>query len=151
MAEVKAVDVSAVASDSYLDSLKRRLDILEKKVLGKPGVNQPPLVSTVKSLQKKLDSLGGSVAQAWQKIESLEELLSLERTGYLKLSEDAKAELLLNYAEHLKPLSERGGLFHLIIVHPLWMNSLAKVVPPLDIIWQAAPPGQLITCDLAPL
>ena len=112
MAESKDVDVivSAVASDSYLDSLKRRLDILEKKVLGKPGVNQPPLMSTVKSLQKKLDGLGGSVVLAWQKIGSLEEVLSLERTGYLKLSEDAKAELLLNYAEHLKHQSERGGL-----------------------------------------
>ena len=113
------VDASAVASDSYLDSLKRRLDILEKKLLGKPGVSkgQPPLISTVANVQKKLDGLakvGGSVAQAWQKIESLEELLNPELTDYLKLSEDAKAELLLSYAEQLKPLSGKGELLSIV-------------------------------------
>ena len=43
------LDQSGVASEDYLASLVRRLDILERKVVGKLGVkeDQPPLKTTL--------------------------------------------------------------------------------------------------------
>lgn len=44
-----ALDQSRVGSDDYLSSLTRRLDILEKKLVGNSGIkeDQPPLKTTV--------------------------------------------------------------------------------------------------------
>ncbi len=42
---------SAVASDDYLSSLTRRLEVLEKKLIGKRAVkDQPPLKPTIQVL-----------------------------------------------------------------------------------------------------
>ena len=110
----KQLDVGAVASEQYVDSLKRRLDILEKKLLGKHRQNevQPPVRSTVESLHQKLNGLasgrgGENVAQVWRKIDTLEKMLSPEHASYLKLSEESKTELLLSYAKQLQPLVEK--------------------------------------------
>ena len=113
MAEGKrSVDVNAVASEQYIDSLKRRLDVLEKKLIGQGGVRegQPALKSTIELIDQRLKGLakvGGSIPQAWSKIDTLEKVLSPEYTSYLKLSEDSKAELLLGYQEQLEPLSKQ--------------------------------------------
>lgn len=107
------VDVNAVASERYIESLRRRLDVLEKKLLGNhgPKEGQPPLRSTLETINQKLSGLAkasqGQVALVWKKIDTLEKVLNPEYAGQLKLSEDAKVELFLNFAEQLKPLSER--------------------------------------------
>lgn len=45
----KQFDVAAVASDDYLSCLARRLEVLEKKIVGKNiiGDDQPPLKPTL--------------------------------------------------------------------------------------------------------
>ena len=44
-----ALDPSKVGSEDYLSSLTRRLDVLEKKLVGDSGIkeDQPPLKTTV--------------------------------------------------------------------------------------------------------
>lgn len=110
MAETKA-SASFVASEPYVDSLMRRLEVLEKRLVGDHGVRegQPPLKSTVGDLHQKLNSLSkGSVVEVWEKIASLEKVLSPEYESYLKLSDNSKAELLMGYAAQLKPLCEKA-------------------------------------------
>jgi len=100
------------ASEPSFESLKRRLEVLEKKLMGNHGVRPPPLKSTVEDLQQKLNSLGklgqGNVALAWEKIPSLEKVLSPEYESYLKLSDDSRAELLIGYGVQLKPFCEKA-------------------------------------------
>lgn len=44
-----ALDPSKVGSEDYLSSLTRRLDVLEKKIVGNSGMkdDQPPLTTTL--------------------------------------------------------------------------------------------------------
>jgi len=110
MAEMKA-SASSVASESNVESLMRRLEVLEKRLVGDHGVRegQPPLKSTIGDLHQKLNSLGkGNLVEVWEKIASLEEVLSPEYESYLKLSDNSKAELLLSYGAQLKPLCEKA-------------------------------------------
>ena len=48
-AEQGALDPSRVGSEEHLTSLTRRLDLLEKKLVGESGIkeDQPPLRTTV--------------------------------------------------------------------------------------------------------
>ena len=98
-----------VASEPPIDSLTRRLEVLEKRIIGNHGVRPPLLKPTVEDLQQRLNKLGqGSVALAWEKIPSFEKVLSPEYESYLKLSDDSKAELLIGYGVQLKPFCEKA-------------------------------------------
>lgn len=108
----KEVDVSAVASEQYIDGLRRRLDVLEARLMGERSIRegQPPLKRTVASLHNKLSSLsrgrgGEGVSEVWKKVDTLERLLSPEYASYLKLTEDSKSELLHGYLAQLEPLA----------------------------------------------
>ncbi len=108
------VDASAVASEQYIESLRRRLDVLEARLVGERSIRegQPPVRRTVASLENKLASLtrsraGESVAEVWRKVDTLEKLMTSEYASYLKLTEDSKSELLFGYTAQLEPLAER--------------------------------------------
>lgn len=55
----KQWDASAVAKDDYLASVARRLDLMEKRVLGKRGLREgyPPLYPSVKASQQLASQL----------------------------------------------------------------------------------------------
>ncbi len=103
-----------VSSQQYIESLRRRLDVLEARLVGERSVRegQPPLRRTLGSLHNKLGSLtrgreGSSVAEVWGKANSLEKLLNPEYASYLRLTEDSKSELLLGYLAQLEPLASQ--------------------------------------------
>ena len=112
MAEVPSSSVSV--SDNYIESLKRRVEVLEKKLLPQEGDALPlkPLTATVGDLRRKLEVLsgkekGGNARQVWEKIGQLENAISPEYAHHLKLTEDVKQELLVEQVSQLKPFSER--------------------------------------------
>ena len=103
-------------SEKRLQSFRQRLDVLERLLTGTGGIPsaQPNLKQSIAELNHKLDSLvssdgskegteQGPLPKLWGKIEQLEALLDTELTS-AKLSEDAKAELLVAYAAQLKGL-----------------------------------------------
>lgn len=105
-------DVGAVLAEDYVEALKRRVEVLEKKLL--PREAGPPvmaLTSAVRDLEKKLDVLGGKekgghAKQLWGKIDQLESVLAPEYSQQLKLTEDAKRELLVGQVAQLRQFSE---------------------------------------------
>ena len=111
-------DTSAVVTEDYVEALKRRVEVLEKKLL--PREAGPPvmsLTSAVRELEKKLDALGGKekgghVKQLWGKIDQLENVLAPEYSQQLKLTEDTKRELLMGQVSQLRQFSERMEEVH---------------------------------------
>lgn len=117
----KGLDANTVASDDHIASLTRRVEALEKKLLGAERASRgcrPPLRATLASLEERLEGLaragktGGSVGEAWAKLDTLERLLSPEYESHARLSADSKAELLVGYSKKLAPLCSRADEIH---------------------------------------
>ena len=99
-------------TEEYWVSLNRRVEVLEKRLLGRGGQRegQPPLTVSVGQLNAKLASLGGggSVETAWRNITELERVLRPEYAIQLATPASSKAELVLAQAERLKPLCAKA-------------------------------------------
>ena len=105
-------------SEKRLSSFRQRLDVLEKLLTGSEGIRsgQPSLMQSIAELNQKLGDLVSSdgivgvgneeqspLPKLWSKIEQLERLLGTDVTS-ATLPEDAKAELLVTYANQLSGL-----------------------------------------------
>ncbi len=120
-------DVGAVGSDDYLSALTRRLEALEKRVIGQDGIrpDQPPLKPTLEvsaghgvlildhprtqMLENKLAqgfSKVGAVSSLWSKMAALEKALDPTYLSNLKLTDSAKTDLLIGYTAQLTDLSK---------------------------------------------
>lgn len=97
-------------------SFKQRLDVLEKLLTGAEGIRSghPSIQQSISDLNEKLRSLASSdesvqseqqspLPKLWAQIDQLEALLGTE-TSSAKLSDEAKAELLVTYAGQLSSL-----------------------------------------------
>ena len=96
-----------------MEGLKRRIEVLEKKLLPRDGTPPVmPLISAVRELERKLDVLasrekGGHAKEVWRKIDQLEKMLAPQYSQRLKLTEDAKKELLVGQVSQLQQFSEK--------------------------------------------
>lgn len=106
-------DDYGVGGEGYVDSLRRRLTVLEQKVIGEePQREYRSLTETLDSISRRLQTLGSKkeeVQEAWKKIEELESVLKPEYANSIKLSVAAKEELLLCYSEQLDRLEVEVG------------------------------------------
>ena len=106
-------DGSAVVTENYVEDLMRRVNALEKKLLAQDGAPPViPLAAAVKELERKLELLvsrqkSGDVKKLWDKTRQLENAVSPEYLQSLKMTDDAKAELLCGQVEQLKQFSQR--------------------------------------------
>ena len=108
-----AKSTPTTVTDDYMEALKRRIDVLEKKLM--PQDRAPaviPLTTAVKDLERKLDALAnkeksGETKQLWEKTRQLENVLSPEYFQSLQMTADAKLELLCGQVEQLKQFSQR--------------------------------------------
>lgn len=128
----KEWDASAVGRDDYVASLTRRLDILEKRLVGKRRTTQPlhttlgvstnaihkhftlSLLSLSQNCEKKLEdslhsSQQSSIHTLWNASSRLERLLD---PAFVKnaqaASQSAKEDLLVGYTEQLKLMSGKA-------------------------------------------
>ena len=126
----------AVQEQGRVESFLRRLDALEGRLIGDQGLRegQPPLMPAIKSLNDKLKAMSaqapaavaeedqegrrkveggtdsqaaGLVSEVWKRIGELEQLLSVERSSAMQLSEGSKGELVIGQASRLAPLCAR--------------------------------------------
>ena len=112
MADTNNSDGTVVTED-YVEALRRRIAVLEKKLLPQGGVSAVmPLSAAVRDLERKLDVLGGKEKSGharalWEKTRQLENVVSPEYAQQLKMTDDVKLELLCGQVEQLKQFSDR--------------------------------------------
>lgn len=102
---MKMAEVSSVAAEDHVSSLRRRLWVLEQKVMGNQPPDKHPLLDTLDILNRRLQTFSSKsevVKKAWQKIPELETILKPGVATSPQLTVKAKEELLLCYTEQME-------------------------------------------------
>lgn len=102
-----------VPTAGHVEALTRRVEALEKRILSQDGTLPViPLTTAVRELERKLEALATrensrGAQQVWSKLDRLERLVSPEYVESLKMTEEARADILCGQVEQLSKFSDR--------------------------------------------